>query len=152
MTNIKHLNIMPFSDLFNSENIQRNRGHFSSLVRIAHADGNISAQEQSFLDKLAVALQISQEEYALILKDPSKHPINAPYLYTERLEALYKLARLVHRDHQLGDSQEGLLVRFGLALGFTPGNVNYIVNKALKLVDKDVDEETFLYEMKNMYK
>jgi uncharacterized tellurite resistance protein B-like protein len=143
---------MPFSDLFNSENIQKNRGHFSALVRIAHADGNISEQEQNFLDKLAVSLQISKEEYEEILKDPSKHEINAPYLYVERLEALYKLARIVHKDHQLGDLQEHLMVKFALALGFTPGNVNYIVNKALKLVDKDVDEETFLYEMKNMYK
>lgn len=143
---------MPFSDLFNSENIQKNRGHFSSLVRIAHADGKITAQEQDFLDKLAVALQISREEYDEIMKDPSKHQINAPYLYNDRLEALYKLARLVHRDHQLGDLQELLLVKFALALGFTPGNVNYIVNKALKLVDLEVDEETFLYEMKNMYK
>ena len=143
---------MPFSDLFNSENIQRNRGHFASLVRIANADGKISEQEQNFLDKLSVALQISKEEYDDIFKDPNKHPINAPYLYTERLEALYKLSRLVHRDHQLGDLQEHLLVKFALALGFTPSNVNYIVNKALKLVDKEVDEETFIYEMKNMYK
>jgi uncharacterized tellurite resistance protein B-like protein len=143
---------MPFSDLFNSENIQKNRGHFSAIVRVAHADGNITEQEQNFLDKLAVALQISKEEYEEILKDPSKHEINAPYLYVERLEALYKLARIVHRDHQLGDLQEHLLVKFALALGFTPGNVNYIVDKALKLVDLNVDEETFLYEMKNMYK
>ncbi len=143
---------MPFSDLFNSENIQKNRGHFSSLVRIAHADGKITAKEQEFLDKLAVALQISKEEYEEIMKDPSKHQINAPYLYNDRLEALYKLVRLVHRDHQLGDLQELLLVKFALALGFTPGNVNYIVNKALKLVDLDVNEETFVYEMKNMYK
>jgi uncharacterized tellurite resistance protein B-like protein len=143
---------MPFSDLFNNENIQKNRGHFSAIVRVAHADGNITEQEQNFLDKLAVALQISKEEYDEILEDPSKYPINAPYLYIERLEALYKLARIVHRDHQLGDLQEHLLVKFALALGFTPDNVNYIVNKALKLVDLQVDEETFLYEMKNMYK
>jgi uncharacterized tellurite resistance protein B-like protein len=143
---------MPFSDLFNSENIQKNRGHFSAIVRVAHADGDITEQEQHFLDKLAVALQISKEEYEEILKNPSKYPINAPYLYTDRLESLYKLARIVHRDHQLGDLQEHLLVKFALALGFTPGNVNYIVDKALKLVDLQVDEETFLYEMKNMYK
>jgi hypothetical protein len=143
---------MPFSDLFNSGNIQKARGHFSAVVRVAYADGNISEQEQKFLDKLAVSLQISDSEYKEILKNPNKHEINPPYLYVERLEALYKLARIVHRDHQLGDLQEHLMVKFGLALGFTPGNVNYIVDKALKLVDKEVDEETFIYEMKNMYK
>jgi uncharacterized tellurite resistance protein B-like protein len=143
---------MPFSDLFSSEFNQANKGHFSAIVRVAHAGGNITEQEQKFLDKLAVDLEISDEEYKEILKDPNKYPINAPYLYIERLEALYKLARIVHRDHQLGDLQEHLMVKFALALGFTPGNVNYIVNKALKLVDKHVDLDTFIYEMKNMYK
>jgi hypothetical protein len=45
-----------------------------------------------------------------------------------------------------------MLVKFGLALGFTPGNVNYIVDKALALIDKKVDLDTFIYEMKNMNK
>ena len=76
---------MPFSDLFNSESIQRARGHFSAIVRVAHAGGNITEEEQRFLDKLATTLQISKEEYQEILKDASKYPINAPYLYIERL-------------------------------------------------------------------
>jgi hypothetical protein len=70
----------------------------------------------------------------------------------ERLERLYDLARIVHIDHHLGDKREKMLLKFGLALGFTPGNVNYIVNKALTLVDKKVDLDTFIYEMKNMNK
>jgi hypothetical protein len=143
---------MSFSDLFSSEFNQKNRGHFSAIVHVAYASGNISVEEKRFLDKLALDLEISESEYKEILKNPSKYPINAPYLYIERLEALYNLSRIVHRDHQLGDKQEHLLIKFGLALGFTPSNVNYIVDKALKLVDKNVDLETFIYEMKNMYK
>jgi len=143
---------MSISDLFSSEFNQRARGNFSAIVRVAYADGDISVQEKKFLDKLALDLEISDTEYKEILKDPSKYPINAPYLYIERLEALYNLARIVHKDHHLGDKQERLMVKFGLALGFTPGNVQYIVDKALKLVDKSVDLDTFIYEMKNMYK
>lgn len=143
---------MPFSDLFSSEFNQKARGHFSAIVRVAHAGGHITEEEQKFLHKLALDLEISDEEYKEIMKNPHVHEINAPYLYIERLEALYNLARIVHRDHQLGDQQEHLMVKFGLALGFTPGNVDYIVDKALKLVDKKVDFDTFAYEMKNMYK
>jgi len=143
---------MSISDLFSSEFNQRNRGNFSAIVRVAYADGNISDQEKKFLDKLALDLEISKEEYDEILEDPSKYPINAPYLYIERLEALYNLSRIVHRDHQLGDKQEHLLIKFALALGFTPSNVNYIVNKALALVDRKVDLDTFTYEMQHMNK
>lgn len=143
---------MPFSELFDNEFKQRNRGHFSAIVRVAFADGKINQQEQEFLDKIASTLDISEEEYKEILKDPWKHQINPPYLHSQRLERLYDLARMVHVDHHLGDSQEIMLRRMGLALGFTPGNVNYIVAKALSLVDKKVDLDTFVFEMENMNK
>jgi len=143
---------MPFSELFDNEFKQRNRGHFSAIVRVAFADGKINDEEQAFLDKLASRLEISEDEYKEILKDPWQHAINPPYLYAQRLERLYDLARMVHVDHHLGDQQEIMLRRMGLALGFTPGNIDHIVRKALSLVDKKVDLDTFLFEMENMNK
>lgn len=143
---------MSFSDLFDSEFKQRNKGHFSAIVRIALADGIVSDEEKNFLDKLATKLEIAPSEYEEILENPAIHPINPPYLYTQRIERLYDLARMVHVDHQLGDKQEMLLKKIAVGLGFTPGNVNYIVAKALSLVDKKVDFDTFVYEMQNMHK
>ncbi|MRX40503.1 TerB family tellurite resistance protein [Flavobacterium sp. LC2016-23] len=143
---------MSFSELFDNEFKQRNKGHFSAIVRVAFADGKINEEEQSFLDKLASRLEISEEEYKEILNDPWKHPINPPYLYAQRVERLYDLARMVHIDHHLGDQQEVMLKRMALALGFTPGNVDYIVSKALCLIDKKVDLDTFSFEMENMNK
>jgi hypothetical protein len=143
---------MPFSELFDNEFKQRNRGHFSAIVRVAFADGKVSPEEKDFLDKLASRLEISEEEYTEIIKNPLKYPINPPYLYSQRLERLYDLGRMIHVDHHLGDQQEIMLTRMGLALGFTPGNVNYIIRKALSLIDKKVDLDTFLFEMENMNK
>ena len=143
---------MSFSDLFDSEFKSRNKGHFSAIVRVALADGIVAPEEKTFLDKLAGKLEISDLEYEEILENPLKYPINPPYLYSQRLERLYDLARMVHIDHHLGDKQDVLLRRIALALGFTPGNVNHIVNKALSLIDKKVDSETFMYEMEHMNK
>lgn len=141
---------MSIADLFDSEFKNRNKGHFSAIVRVALADGVSSQEEKAFLDKLALHLEISSAEYQEILDNPLKYPINPPYLYLERLERLYDLTRMVNSDHHLGDKQDHLLRRFALALGFTPGNVNYIVDKALTLVDKHVDLETFISEMQLM--
>ncbi|WP_310379310.1 TerB family tellurite resistance protein [Flavobacterium sp.] len=143
---------MSFSDLFDSEFKQRNKGHFSAIVRVAMADGSIDPEEKLFLDRLGRNLEISAAEYEEILENPLKYPINPPYLHAQRLERLYDLARMVHIDHHLGDKQDQILKKFGLALGFTPGNVNYIVDKALVLVDKKVDLDTFLFEMEHMNK
>lgn len=143
---------MSISDLFDSGFKDRNKGHFSAIVRVAMENGHLSHEERAFLDKLAVQLDISREEYDEILESPFKYPINPPHLYVQRLERLYDLSRMVYADHILGPKQKEILTRFALALGFTPGNVNYIVDKALSLLVMSVDSDTFVYEMQHMNK
>lgn len=143
---------MSFSDLFDSEFKQRNKGHFSAIVRVALVDGNISAEEKNFLDKLSRNLDISELEYTEILENPLKYPINAPYLHIERVERLFDLARMVHIDHHLGDKQDVLLRKISLALGFAPDNINTIVDKAFALVEQKVDSDTFIAEMEHISK
>jgi hypothetical protein len=143
---------MSFSDLFDSEFKQRNKGHFAAIVRVALVDGNISPEEKTFLDKLSRNLEISELEYEEILENPLKYPINPPHLHVQRLERLYDLARMVHIEHHLGDKQDILLRKISLALGFAPEKVNTIVDKAFTLVDKKVDSETFITEMEHLSK
>ncbi|NMH27772.1 tellurite resistance TerB family protein [Flavobacterium silvaticum] len=143
---------MSISDLFDSGFQSRNKGHFASIVRVAMENGHLSEEERLFLDKLAVQLEISKEEFNEILENPRKYPINPPHLYTQRLERLYDLSRMVYADHVLGPKQKEILSRFALALGFTPGNVHYIVDKALSLLVMDADLDTFVYEMQHMNK
>ena len=143
---------MSFSELFDSEFKSRNKSHFSAIVRVAIADGDLSKEEKEFLDKLAVRLEISAAEYEEILENPSKYPINPPYLHSQRLERLYDMARMVYADHVLGPKQKEVVAKFALALGFTPGNVTFIVDKALSLLLLNVDADTFVYEMTHMNK
>lgn len=143
---------MPFSDLFDSEFKSRNKGHFSAIVRVAIADGDLSPEEKNFLDKLAVKLEISPDEYEEILENPLKYPVNPPSLYLQRLERLYDLSRMVYVDQVLGPKQKEVLSKFALALGFTPANVSLIVEKALSLLILHVDQDTFIYEMQHMNK
>ncbi|MBD3725223.1 MAG: TerB family tellurite resistance protein [Flavobacteriaceae bacterium] len=141
---------MSISDLFDSGFKNRNKGHFSAIVRVALSDGELTTEEKEFLDKLAIRLEISEQEYQEILENPSKYPINPPVLHVHRLERLYDLARMVYADHVLGPKQKDILTRFALALGFTPSNVQYIVDKALSLLVLNVDLDTFIYEMQHM--
>jgi hypothetical protein len=53
-------------------------------------------------------------------------------------------------EHVVGKKEHELLKKFALALGFTAGNVDYIVDKALKLADMNVNLDTFTYEMQHM--
>ena len=71
---------MSISDLFDSGFRNRNKGHFSAIVRVALSDGIIGPEEKYFLDKLAIKLEISQAEYEEILENPLKYPVNPPLL------------------------------------------------------------------------
>ncbi|HMQ43873.1 MAG TPA: TerB family tellurite resistance protein [Mariniflexile sp.] len=141
---------MSFSDLFDSGFKKRNEDHFAAIVRVAMNDGVISADEKAFLDRLATNLDISEQDYKIILKDYQSHPINPPVEYDKRLERLYDLVRMVHVDQIKGDPEHKLLNKIGVGLGFHAVNVKYIIDKALTLVNNGVDLDTFIHEIKHM--
>lgn len=141
---------MSISDLFDSGFKKRNEDHFAAIVRVAMDDGIISDEEKAFLDRLAHNLDISEDDYKQILGDYQTHPINPPHSYDQRLERLYDLARMVHVDHINGKSEEILLRKIGIGLGFSSNNVIYVISKALALVSEGVDLDTFMEEIKNM--
>lgn len=143
---------MSFSDLFDSGFKKRNEDHFAAIVRVAMDNGFISDDEKAFLDRLARNLDISEEDYKIILKDYKSHPINPPIEYDRRLERLYDLVRMVHVDQINGDPEHKLLNKIGVGLGFHAVNVKYIIDKAMTLVSQKVDLETFMTEIKNMNK
>ncbi len=142
--------MMSISDLFDSGFQKRNKDHFAAIVKVAMSDGVITDEEKAFLDRLARRLDISEEDYKEILKDYSTHPINPPISYDSRLERLYDLSRMVYADSIKGDDQVVLLEKLSIGLGFNADNAKYVVDKALNLVDKGVDRDTFSDEIKNM--
>jgi hypothetical protein len=141
---------MSFSDLFDSGFKKRNEDHFAAIVRVAMSDGTISESEKDFLDRLARNLSISESDYALILKDYKKHPINPPSSYDRRLERLYDLARMVWVDYIGIENKMVILERLIIGLGFKSSNAKYVADKAIALVKQGVDVDVFSDEIKTM--
>ncbi|MBW1298500.1 TerB family tellurite resistance protein [Aquimarina litoralis] len=141
---------MSISDLFDSGFQKRNQDHFAAIVRVAMSDGVITDEERAFLDRLARNLNISEDDYKEISKNYASHPINPPTSYDARLERLFDLARMVYADNIKGDDQVVLLEKLCIGLGFKSDNAKYVVDKALRLVDQEVDGDTFADEIKNM--
>jgi len=141
---------MSISDLFDSGFQKRNQDHFAAIFRVAMSDGVITEEEKAFLDRLARNLDISENDYKEISKDYASHPINPPTSYDARLERLFDLSRMVYADNIKGDDQVVLLEKLCVGLGFRADNAKYVVDKALSLVDKNVDVDAFAEEIKNM--
>jgi len=69
---------MSFSDLYTPGFKIRNRDHFAAIVRVALADGKISEEEQAFINRTAINLEIEADEVAQIIEHIEEHPINPP--------------------------------------------------------------------------
>ncbi len=141
---------MSISDLFDSGFRRRNQDHFAAIVRVAMEDDVISDAEREFLDRLAINLEISSDDYKSILKDYKSHPINPPISFNYRLERLYDLVRMVYADEIDRDDEIKLLTKIAVGLGFSTVNVGYIVDKALRLVKEGADLEGFIDGIKTM--
>lgn len=126
---------------------------FAAVVKITLRDGEVSNEEKEFLSHLANTLKISAEEYEHIMQNYLSYPLEPTYTYHQRLESLYTLTKLIHEDDVItGEHQTVWLERMALAIGFTPGNVKYIIAKSLVLIGNKVDIETYKNEIININK
>ena len=133
---------MSISDIYSSGFKNRNRDHFAAIVRVALSD-----DEQAFLNRTAINLEVEEEEYQNILKNADTYKINPPSTTQNRLERLYDLTRMVYADSIADEGEKSLLRRLVTGLGFST-DADEIVNKAIELVVAGKDEDEFIAAFK----
>ena len=138
---------MSISDIYSSSFKNRNRDHFAAIVRVALSDGIITNEEQAFLNRTAINLEVEEEEYQNILKNVDQYKINPPTNTQSRLERLYDLTRMVYADNIADEGEKSLLRRLVTGLGFST-DAEAIVNKAIELVVAGKDEDEFIAAFK----
>ena len=138
---------MSIYDIYSSGFKNRNRDHFAAIVRVALSDGIITDEEQAFLNRTAINLEVEEEEYQNILKNVDQYKINPPTNTQNRLERLYDLTRMVYADNIADEGEKSLLRRLVTGLGFSKDS-EAIVNKAIELVVDGKDEDEFIAAFK----
>lgn len=121
---------MSFEDLFDSGAHRKNLGHFASIVQIAKADSEISEDEVVLLKRFARRLNIDTSDYEEVLSGAKKYPINPPVGKERRLERIFDLLKMVYLDGEMDEFEQGLIMKYGIGLGFTSEQSNEIVSKA----------------------
>lgn len=136
---------MSFSDLFGSGEHARNLSHFSSIVNLAAVDGEINSEEQAILERLARKLDISEEDYHQVMKEPNSFPINPPNTTEKRLERLYDLLNVIFADHEMDHEEEFLLKKYAVALGFSSESSNDIIKRSVEILGRRLSLDDYLY-------
>lgn len=139
---------MSFSNLYSSGFKQRNRDHFASIVRIAISDGVISKEEEAFINRTAINLEIEEQEVETIKANLDNYPINPPSTEQRRLERLYDLARMVFADQIADEAEKKIMNRLIIGLGFPHEEVEDIINQSFEQIQKGSDEDEFVASFK----
>ena len=139
---------MSFSNLYSSGFKQRNRDHFASIVRIALADGVISKEEEAFINRTAINLEIEEQEVETIKANLDNYPINPPSTEQRRLERLYDLVRMVFADQIADEAEKKIMNRLIIGLGFPHEEVEDIINQSFEQIQKGSDEDEFVASFK----
>ena len=139
---------MSFSNLYSSGFKQRNRDHFASIVRVALSDGVISKEEEAFINRTAINLEIEEQEVETIKANLDNYPINPPSTEQRRLERLYDLARMVFADQIADEAEKKIMNRLIIGLGFPHEEVENIINQSFEQIQKGSDEDEFVASFK----
>lgn len=139
---------MSFSNLYSSGFKQRNRDHFASIVRIALSDGVISKEEEAFINRTAINLEIEEQEVETIKANLDSYPINPPSTEQRRLERLYDLARMVFADKIADLAEKKIMNRLIIGLGFPYEEAEDVINHSFEQIQKGSDEDEFIASFK----
>ncbi|MDX2361095.1 MAG: hypothetical protein QNK23_09830 [Crocinitomicaceae bacterium] len=103
---------------YNSGGQNAKEGLFSNLVTLSRADGHVDAVEAAMLERVALRLSLTPEQAKDIIKHPEEYPMTPPVSKEERFERLIQFASMAFADGVIDESEEKLIGRFGVALGF----------------------------------
>lgn len=136
---------MSISDLFGSGEHLRNVGHFAAIVNLASVDGEINPQEEAQLQRFAAKLDISEEEYKKVLKEPGSFPISPSNSIEHRLQRLHDLFTIIFADHWIDEEEKELLKKYAIGLGFSHQASEGIIERSIQIFSGQLNFEDYRY-------
>ena len=137
---------MSFTDLFESGMHRKNLAHFAAMVNIAASDDHIDESEMTLLNRMAHKLNISDDEFKKVLKDPNQYPVHPSLSADDRLERMLDLFKIIFADHTIDDEERVLIEKYAIGLGYTHESAKVLIEKSIKIFKGglDLDDYRFL--------
>ncbi len=132
---------MAISEFYESGEQKSNFAHFSAIVNLAGADGQINRLEEKVLTQLATKLDVSREESTLIFKKPNGYPTIPPYSLEKRMERLHDLFSIIYADYKIDDAELKLIFKYAIGLGFTNQEATNEIKNCVRVFGDDAEFE-----------
>ncbi len=124
---------MSIADLYDSGEHKSNIAHFAAIVNLAAVDKAINSEEETVLKRLAFKLNVSEEKYRHILKNPDDSGLMPPYDLETRLERIQDLFRIIYADHEIDTAEKRLIHRYAIGLGFSEEKAKEEIQKCIRV-------------------
>ena len=130
------------AQLFESGEQKANKGHFMNLVMLARVDGRVDITELALLDRIARKLSLTEEQIKEIIKNAEDYQMIPPFSEADRLERFIQLVQMAMVDGVVDSSEEGLVHKYGVSLGFEEEDVDAHFPAIVGMIQngKSVDE------------
>ena len=132
------------AELFESGQKSTDKGMFNNLVMLARVDGKIDDSEVKLLSRIARRLSLTKEQVSEIINNPSSYPIIPPTSKEDRFDRYIQFTQMMVVDGEVEPSEENLLHKYGITLGFTEEQLSEYTPVILKDAIQGVDKRDIL--------
>lgn len=129
---------------FESGSQTANKGHFKNLIMLARVDGKIDIEEKGLLTRIAKRLSLTQDQVQEILDHPENYPMIPPSSLEERFERFIQFVQMILIDGHIEPSEEKLIAKYGIALGFNEDQVQEYEAKIIGHLKDGMDRSDIL--------
>ncbi|MGB5418642.1 TerB family tellurite resistance protein [Algibacter sp.] len=124
---------MASNNFISSKDHSKKFAHFSALVFIAQIDGEICADEVLLLKGFAKKLGIDNNEYHMIMDNPSQFPVQKTSDLNKRLRRLFEMFQIIFANNIIDDNERKMVYQYAIELGFSPNKANSVIDKSIEL-------------------
>lgn len=145
---------MNFLEHFDHPERKQDKEHFTHLIQIALADGQIENSELEMLYRAGNKMGLTKEEINGLLEDSKKSAFIPPYELSKRFGQLYDIVKMVYADGQVNNNEMRLATSLAIKLGFAEAEIPFILTLLINGVKTGEDEEELLalYKKKRLVK
>jgi len=108
--------------------MERNKAILSLVFKLIKSDNKLEKIESQYLISLARELNISENEFNLVIANPDDYKLIPPPPEQERMEILYYLLFAMRIDKDINKSEENFIYNTGIKLGFAETMIKDMLN------------------------
>lgn len=132
------------AELFESGQKSTDKGMFNNLVMLARVDGKIDDSEVKLLSRIASRLSLTKEQVSEVINNPNSYPMIPPTSSKDRFDRYIQFTQMMVIDGEVDPSEENLLHKYGITLGFTEEQLSEYTPVILKDAIQGVDKRDIL--------